>query len=60
MTPAERLGVGAALWEAGDCLQRAADAWIAATAALYGAPLITHNANDYRGLAELKPITENP
>src|SRR5215469_6518240 len=27
-----------------------ADAWIAATAVLYDAPLITHNAGDYRGV----------
>ena len=35
-----------------------ADAWIAATAALYDAPLITHNANDYLGVAGLKLISE--
>lgn len=27
-----------------------ADAWIAATAVLYDAPLITHNAGDYLGV----------
>jgi predicted nucleic acid-binding protein len=27
-----------------------ADAWIAATAALYGAPLVTHNGSDYLGV----------
>ena len=36
----------------------AADAWIAATAVLYGAPLITHNAEDYRGVPGLQMITE--
>jgi tRNA(fMet)-specific endonuclease VapC len=35
-----------------------ADAWIAATAALYNAPLITHNANDYLGVTRLELITE--
>ena len=35
-----------------------ADAWIAATAVLYGAPLITHNASDYSGVPGLKVITE--
>jgi predicted nucleic acid-binding protein len=34
-----------------------ADAWIAATAALYEAPLVTHNAADYLGLPWLKLIT---
>src|SRR5712692_7366250 len=34
-----------------------ADAWIAATAVLYDAPLITHNANDYLGVPGLKLIT---
>jgi tRNA(fMet)-specific endonuclease VapC len=34
-----------------------ADAWIAATAALYSAPLITHNGNDYLGVPRLKVIT---
>ena len=34
-----------------------ADAWIAATAVLYDAPLITHNASDYLGVAGLKLIT---
>ena len=37
-----------------------ADAWIAATAALYGAPLVTHNASDYSGVQGLKVITETP
>jgi tRNA(fMet)-specific endonuclease VapC len=31
-----------------------ADAWIAATAVLYDAPLITHNVSDYLGVARLK------
>jgi len=35
-----------------------ADAWIAATAALYDAPLLTHNASDYLGVPGLKLITE--
>jgi predicted nucleic acid-binding protein len=34
-----------------------ADAWIAATALLYGAPLITHNPKDYLGVPELKVLT---
>lgn len=35
-----------------------ADAWIAATASLYNAALITHNANDYLGVPGLSLITE--
>jgi tRNA(fMet)-specific endonuclease VapC len=35
-----------------------ADAWIAATAVLYDAPLITHNVGDYLGVPGLKLITE--
>jgi tRNA(fMet)-specific endonuclease VapC len=35
-----------------------ADAWIAATAMLYDAPLLTHNAKDYLGAPGLKLITE--
>ena len=35
-----------------------ADAWIAATAVLYDAPLITHNASDYGGVPGLEVITE--
>lgn len=35
-----------------------ADAWIAATAALHNAPLLTHNANDYLGLPGLNLITQ--
>ena len=34
-----------------------ADAWIAATAVLYDAPLVTHNASDYAGVPGLKLIT---
>jgi len=30
-----------------------ADAWIAATALLYAAPLVTHNRNDYLGVSGL-------
>ena len=37
-----------------------ADAWIAATAMLYDAPLVTHNASDYAGVPGLKLITEAP
>ncbi len=37
-----------------------ADAWIAATAVLYDAPLVTHNASDYAGVPGLKLITEAP
>ena len=36
------------------------DGWIAATAVLYDAPLITHNANDYLGVPGLRVITETP
>jgi predicted nucleic acid-binding protein len=35
-----------------------ADAWIAATALLHAAPLITHNADDFRPLAGLTVISE--
>ena len=35
-----------------------ADAWIAATAALYEAPLISHNVSDYLGVPGLKLISE--
>ncbi|MGA3018836.1 MAG: PIN domain-containing protein [Bryobacteraceae bacterium] len=34
-----------------------ADAWIAATALLTGAPLITHNRNDYLGVPGLTLIS---
>ncbi|MDQ3009350.1 MAG: type II toxin-antitoxin system VapC family toxin [Acidobacteriota bacterium] len=34
------------------------DAWIAATALLYGLPLVTHNAVDYAGIAGLTVISE--
>jgi tRNA(fMet)-specific endonuclease VapC len=37
-----------------------ADAWIAATAVLYNAPLITHNVTDYRGVPGLKLVAEPP
>ena len=33
-----------------------ADAWIAATALLYDAPLVTHNGSDYLGVPGLKLI----
>ena len=35
-----------------------ADAWIAATASLYDAPLITHNGSDYTRVPGLTVITE--
>jgi tRNA(fMet)-specific endonuclease VapC len=50
-------GVMVAARKAGRRLETA-DAWIAATAALYDAPLITHNAGDYLGVPGLKLITE--
>jgi tRNA(fMet)-specific endonuclease VapC len=34
-----------------------ADAWIAATAFLYGVPLVTHNRSDYRGVPGLVLIS---
>jgi predicted nucleic acid-binding protein len=38
-----------------------ADAWIAATALLLGAPLVTHNAKDYAGVPGLVLLTSlNP
>lgn len=37
-----------------------ADAWIAATALLCDAPLITHNRNDYLGVPGLKLISHGP
>ena len=36
-----------------------ADAWIAATALMYSAPLVTHNAADFRHVAGLNVITES-
>src|SRR5262245_33794907 len=36
-----------------------ADAWIAATAIVYRAPLITHNRKHFEGIAGLKVISEN-
>jgi len=35
-----------------------ADAWIAATAVLYDAPLVTHDGSDYAGVPGLKLVTE--
>ncbi len=37
-----------------------ADGWIAATAVLYDAPLITHNAGDYLGVPGLRVVAEVP
>jgi tRNA(fMet)-specific endonuclease VapC len=34
-----------------------ADAWIAATALLYGVPLVTHNGHDYLGVPDLTLIS---
>jgi tRNA(fMet)-specific endonuclease VapC len=36
-----------------------ADAWIAATAIVYRAPLITHNRKHFEGIAGLKVISED-
>ena len=35
-----------------------ADAWVAATALGYAAPLVTHNPDDFQGVSELAVITE--
>ena len=35
-----------------------ADAWIAATALLYGVPLVTHNKADYAGVTGLNIVSE--
>jgi predicted nucleic acid-binding protein len=35
------------------------DAWIAATALLYDAPLLTHNPNDYAGVPGLTVLSAN-
>ena len=35
------------------------DAWIAATAVAHACPLITHNPNDFHGIADLKIITRH-
>jgi len=35
-----------------------ADAWIAATALVYGADLVTHNPADFQGISGLSIITE--
>lgn len=37
-----------------------ADSWIAATALLYGIPLVTNNPSDYEGIADLNVVTESP
>ena len=52
-------GVMVAARRAGRRLE-SADGWIAATAVLYDAPLITHNASDYLGVPGLRVITETP
>jgi predicted nucleic acid-binding protein len=36
-----------------------ADAWIAATALLYDAPLVTHNRDDYLGVPGLRIISRS-
>ena len=36
-----------------------ADAWVAATALLYDAPLVTHNRDDYLGVPGLKIISHS-
>jgi predicted nucleic acid-binding protein len=36
----------------------AADAWIAATALVYGVPLVTHDPRDFAGVAGLRVLTE--
>jgi predicted nucleic acid-binding protein len=36
------------------------DAWIAATALVHGAELVTHNPADFRGISGLTIITESP
>ena len=36
----------------------AADAWIAATALLYGIPLVTNNPSDYDGIPNLNVVSE--
>lgn len=36
-----------------------ADAWVAATALTYAAPLVTHNDKDFKGVPGLTIITEN-
>lgn len=38
----------------------AADAWVAATALLENAPLVTHNRAHYAGVADLQVISEAP
>jgi tRNA(fMet)-specific endonuclease VapC len=35
-----------------------ADAWVAATALLHGAPLVTHNAGDFAGVEGLTIVSE--
>jgi predicted nucleic acid-binding protein len=37
----------------------APDAWIAATALLYGSPLVTHNPKDYLGLPNLEILSRS-
>lgn len=38
----------------------AADAWVAATALLENAPLVTHNRAHYAGVADLQVVSEAP
>jgi predicted nucleic acid-binding protein len=41
-----------------DLVVKWAEVMVAATAVLYGAPLITHNGNDYLGVPGLTVFTE--
>ena len=41
------------------CRIECADAWIAATALHYDVPLVTHNRNDWRGVASLRLISHS-
>jgi predicted nucleic acid-binding protein len=43
--------------QARGCRVECADAWIAATALLYGVPLVTHNSGDYLGVPGLQVIS---
>lgn len=45
--------------QARGCRVECADAWIAATALLYGVPLVTHNSGDYLGVPGLNVISHS-